>query len=201
MAGMKILRGAALVALAVAFSASISGCGQNGKGDTAGGAEESAAQEVRREPSGEKLLTAMKNVADAGKGFALKDATGLGRYVYHGQVDGYIACFRKEVPKLQAVDLYAVPKAEKCPDKLGAKVSAPEFPDLTGHRVDTSLVDALMAGYHPDRVKVFKTDDPKTQVTDPKPLAKWRVCTQKPAAGTEFDRSADVRLYVAEACS
>ncbi|MEV7892553.1 hypothetical protein ACWD3I_11395 [Streptomyces sp. NPDC002817] len=145
-------------------------------------------------------MAAMEDVADAGKGFALKDATNLGRYVYHGKVDGYVACFRKEVPKLQAVHLYAVPKSEKCPDKLGAKAAAPRFSNLVGNRVDDSLLAALMTGYHPDRLKVFNAADPQTPVAEPKSLAGWQVCTQQPPAGAEFKASAEVRLYAAKKC-
>ncbi|MBR8643562.1 hypothetical protein KEF29_39855 [Streptomyces tuirus] len=73
------------------------------------------------------LMAFMKETADAGKGFSLKDATTLGRYIYPGAAEGYVVCFEKEVPDLQAVDLYAVPDKEKCPARPGGKAPAPAF--------------------------------------------------------------------------
>ena len=190
------------VALIVAFSALIVACERNGNAEPhVADSSASGNQGVRTEPAGEKLLTAMKGVADAGKGFTLKDATGLRRYVYYGQVDAYIACFRKEVPKLQAVEIYAVPKAEACPKRLGMKVHASKLSNLVGRKVDASLLAVLMAGYYPDHVKVFKVDDPDAEVATPKALANWQVCVQEPRAGTEYVASTKVRLDVAKKCS
>lgn len=199
---MKRLRCATPVTLIAALSVLLVGCEQNGNAEpNSGGTGVSVNQGVRKEPSGEKLLTAMEDVADSGKGFALKDATNLGRYVYHGQVGEYTACFRKEVPKLQAVDIYAVPKVENCPERLGLKVPASKLSNLVGRKVETSLSAALIAGYYPERVKVFKVDAPESQVATPKSLASWRVCNQEPRAGTAYVASAEVRLYVSKKCA
>ncbi|MCX5328575.1 MULTISPECIES: hypothetical protein [unclassified Streptomyces] len=198
---MKRLGDSASAVLVFAISMLIVGCEQgstaepNTVDDTV-----STNQGLRKEPSREKLLTAMEDVADSGKGFALKDATSLGRYVYHGQVNEYTACFRKEVPKLQAVNIYAVPKAENCPERLGMKVPASKFSSLVGRKVDASLSAALIAGYYPDHVKVFKVKSPDSQVAAPQSLTNWLVCTQEPKAGTAYNSSAEVRLYVAKKC-
>ncbi|MEH0442260.1 hypothetical protein QA811_00950 [Streptomyces sp. B21-102] len=198
---MKRLGNSIPAVLLLAISMLLVGCEQDGTADpnTADGTV-STNQGLRKEPSRENLLTAMKDVADSGKGFALKDATSLGRYVYHGQVSEYTACFRNEVPKLQAVDIYAVPKSENCPERLGMKVPASKFSSLIGRKVDASLSAALIAGYYPDHVKVFKVESPDSQVTAPKSLASWLVCAQEPKAGTAYDSSAAVRLYVAKKC-
>lgn len=201
--GMKRPYYVAHVALIVVFSALIVACERNGSAqpNAADGSSASIYRGTRAEPAGEKLLTAMKDVADSGEGFTLKDATSLGRYVYHGQVGEYIACFRKGVPKLQAVEIYAVPKAESCPEKLGMKVQASKISSLVGQKLDASLMAVLVAGYYPDHVKVFKADAPESQVANPKSLASWQVCVQEPRAGTEYVASAKVRLYVAKKCS
>ncbi|WOX12254.1 hypothetical protein [Streptomyces sp. N50] len=199
---MKRPHYATSVALIIAFSALIVACGRNGNSEPNAADSSSASiyRGMRAEPSGEKLLTAMKDVADSGEGFTLKDATSLGRYVYHGQVGEYIACFRKGVPKLQAVEIYAVPKAESCPERLGMRVQASKLSSLVGQKLDASLLAVLVAGYYPDHVKVFKADAPESQVANPKSLASWQVCVQEPRAGTEYVASAKVRLYVAEKC-
>ncbi|WP_328932717.1 MULTISPECIES: hypothetical protein [unclassified Streptomyces] len=191
------------VALIIAFSASVVACERNGNAEpnAAGNSSAIIYRGMRAEPSGENLLTAMKDVADSGEGFTLKDATSLGRYVYHGQVGEYVACFRKGVPKLQAVEIYAVPKAESCPEKLGMKVQSSKLSSLVGQKLDASLLAVLVAGYYPDHVKVFKADAPESQVANPKSLASWQVCVQEPGAGTEYVASAKVRLYVAKKCS
>jgi hypothetical protein len=199
---MKRLCCATSVPLIVVLSALLVGCERNGNSEpNSGGTSISAGQGIQKEPSGEKLLTAMEDVSDSGKGFALKDATNLGRYVYHGQVGEYTACFRKEVPNLQAVDIYAVPKVETCPERLGLKVPASKISNLVGQKVEASLLAALIAGYYPERVKVFKVDAPESQVASPKSLASWRVCNQEPRVGTAYVASAEVRLYVAKKCA
>ncbi|MER5446238.1 hypothetical protein ABT065_11440 [Streptomyces sp. NPDC002764] len=146
-----------------------------------------------------KLLTVMEQTADDGKGFSLKDATGLGRYIYPGRAGEYVACFEKEVVQLQAVALYAVPRSESCPSRLGAEVPVPNVPEFRGGRLDDSLVKVLQAGYYPKRVRVFKVGD-RSPVASPKRLAGWRVCGQSPKHGSVFAASADVSLYVAKDC-
>lgn len=197
---MKRVRLAVTGALFVAFVVLTTACvaGGNHEADGAGG-EVGNARKATRTLGGRGLIAVMKETADAGKGFSLKDATNLGRYIYHGQADRYLACFEEEVPKMQAVDIYAVPATEKCPDRLGAEVPVPKAPDLSGGRVEESLLAALLTGYHPSRVKVFKANDSATPVP-PEPLANWRVCTQRPRAGMKFDASAPMKLYVAKEC-
>ncbi|MBR8643563.1 hypothetical protein KEF29_39860 [Streptomyces tuirus] len=56
-----------------------------------------------------------------------------------------------------------------------------------------------MTGYNPKRVKVVEVADPG-RVIEPKPAAKWRVCAQKPRAGTVFDASDELRLQAAKKC-
>ncbi|RST24805.1 hypothetical protein EF908_03270 [Streptomyces sp. WAC04770] len=146
-----------------------------------------------------KLIEVMKEIADSGKGFSLKDATNLGRYIYHGQVSEYLPCFAKEVPKLQAVDLYVVRATEKCPPTLGAKVAVPTVPDFTGQRLENSMLTALLTGYRPDHALVFKVNDDSSPAS-PEPLAKWQVCSQDPKAHTNFDALDHMNLYVAEDC-
>ena len=104
------------------------------------------------------------------------------------------------MPKLQAVNIYAVPKAENCPERLGMKVPASKFSSLVGRKVDASLSAAVIAGYYPDHVKVFKVKSPDSQVAAPQSLTNWLVCTQEPKAGTAYNSSAEVRLYVAKKC-
>ncbi|MGW6523148.1 hypothetical protein [Streptomyces sp. NPDC054962] len=181
--------------LAVASVVLVSGC--------AGGAEHGnvdGSHGVVRVSGRVKLLAVMEQTADAGKGFALKDATSLGRYIYLGQPERYIACFKREKPGMQAVELYAVPVVERCPDRLGAEVSAPKVPDLRNGKVEKSLISALVAGYDPKRLKVFKVEDPAVAVA-PKPLAQWQVCAQNPTAGTMFEASGEMRLQVAKRCA
>lgn len=141
----------------------------------------------------------MEEVADDGKGFSLRDATNLGRYIYPGQARKYFVCFEKEAARLQATDLYAVPATEDCPTRIGATIPVPKVPDLSGSRVQEALEKALIAGYYPNRVNLFKVGAPTKEVS-PKPLANWRVCHQEPKVGTTFDASADVKLHVATRC-
>ncbi|MFD0338821.1 hypothetical protein ACFVH0_08980 [Streptomyces sp. NPDC127117] len=144
-------------------------------------------------------MTVMKETADAGKGFSLKDATSLGRYIYEGRVQHYSACFEKEVPEFRAVDIYVVPVTERCPARPGVSVSVPKAPDLTGGRVEESLLEALLSGYYPKRLQVFKIGDSSKSVP-PRPLANWRVCAQNPEGGTKLDVAGSMKFYVAKKC-
>ena len=180
---------------AVAISATLlSACGDDGKRDESG-----RDGEVVRVSGRVKLVTAMEQAADAGKGFALKDATSVGRYIYLGKPEQYLVCFKKENSHMRAVDLYAVPIVEKCPARLGMPTAAPKVPKLSGEKVQESYVSAMMAGYDPKRLKVLNVEDPDTAI-DPKFVAQWRVCEQSPQAGTAFDPADEVRLQAAKRC-
>ncbi|MFF1833408.1 hypothetical protein ACFVXE_04225 [Streptomyces sp. NPDC058231] len=168
--------------------------GEAGDARNAGGT-----QKAVRVSAGTNLKSVMKDTADAGKGFSLKDATSLGRYIYFAAADRYVLCFKKDVPRMKAVDLYAVPVGERCPARIGARVPAPKVPRLSGKQVEKSLLAALVAGYNPKHVKVVNVADP-TKVIDPEPTAKWQVCAQEPQAGTAFDASDEVRVRVAVDC-
>jgi hypothetical protein len=141
----------------------------------------------------------MEQAADVGKGFALKDATSIGRYIYPGRPEQYVVCFKKENPQMEAVELYAVLAAENCPNRLGAHVPMPKVPNLNGDNLDESYASAMIAGYDPKRLKVFKVGDPATAI-DPKGAAQWQVCEQDPRAGVVFDPANDMRLQVAKRC-
>ncbi|MFF4347491.1 hypothetical protein [Streptomyces sp. NPDC001530] len=195
--------GAGLFAALLLASASACGTDDDGASPANGGrhasADKPSGSHAERSMVGLDLLTAMKQTADDGKGFGLKDATSLGRHVDPGQARKYVVCFEKVVPRLSAVDLFAVPSDEKCPKKRGAVAPAPETPDAVGKTLVGSLPGILMTGYDPKHIKVFKTSDPDTPV-QPKPLADWHVCAQSPKAGRDFDASADVELHVAKKC-
>lgn len=198
---MKRAKGVGRVILVAVLSILVTACEGSGRvGSGAISSNPAEAGKVQSEPVGKKLLTVMRETADDGKGFSLKDATGLGRYVYPGRAADYVACFRREVPKLHALALYAVPKEEKCPTRVGAEVPVPKVPDLTGRRLEDSLESGLMAGYNPKRLRVFKAGD-HTVVPSPRPLADWRVCSQSPKQRSDFDASVDMKLYVAKQCS
>jgi hypothetical protein len=136
-----------------------------------------------RAPERENLLTTMKKVSNA------------------GQADFYTACFEVAVPKLQAVDLYAVPTGEKCPSRLHGDAPPPSVPDFVGKRIQNSLIRALTTGYYPKRTKVFKDPDFSKGAVPPKPLANWTVCGQQPQAGTVFRAMDTIKLYAAKDCT
>jgi hypothetical protein len=198
---MMRVRGAVWAALVAASTVLVTACGGGGDPDKADSTRKAApvTGSAKQVPGRADLMAFMKETADAGKGFSLKDATALGRYIYPGAAEGYVVCFENEVPDLEAVDLYAVPDKENCPARLGGKAPAPRVPDLSGKQVEESLVEVLVTGYNPKRVKVVEADDPG-RVIEPKPAAKWRVCAQKPRAGTVFDASDELRLEAAKKC-
>ncbi|WP_328342985.1 hypothetical protein OG873_27755 [Streptomyces violaceus] len=198
---MMRVRGAAWVALVAALAVLATACGGSGDPDKSDSARKAAPApgKAKPVPGRADLMAFMKETADTGKGFALKDATALGRYIYPAAAKGYVVCFEKEVPDLAAVDLYAVPDKENCPARPGGKAPALRVPDLNGKQVEESLVEALVTGYNPKRVKVAEAGDPG-RVIEPKPAAKWRVCAQKPRAGTVFDASDGLRLQAAKKC-
>ncbi|TYR65402.1 hypothetical protein [Streptomyces parvus] len=198
---MKSARYVAGVVFPALLMVAVSGCVDGGNqtpSPESDGAERN--KNVIRDLKGEELLAVMKETADAGKGFSLRDATNLERYIYHGRANRYVACFGKEAPKLQAVDLYAVPEGEKCPDELGSVAPAPRIPDLVGQPVEKSFLELLLTGYPPERIKVFKVENPAVPVS-PEPLAKWRVCAQQPNPNAKFDASDRAKIHVATKCS
>ncbi|MGW2885816.1 hypothetical protein ACWDDN_10765 [Streptomyces griseoruber] len=191
---MTAVRGVFVLSIVAISTTLLSACVGGGKSD-----ESSRDQEVVRVTGRVKLVTAIEQAADAGEGFALRDATSIGRYIYLGKPEGYLVCFKKENLKMQAVELYAVPEVENCPTRLGAHMATPEVPKLIGDEVQESYVSAMMAGYAPKRLKVFNADDPDTAM-DPKSVAQWEVCEQSPRTGEAFDPADEMRLQVAERC-
>lgn len=176
----------------VFLASSCSGSGEREKDDRGGS--------VVRFSGEVGLMSVMEQAADAGKGFSLRDATNLDRYIYPGNPKGYFACFKRDSPEVQAVDFYAVPVAEGCPVRLGAQVPVPEIPELRGVAVGESYVAAMMAGYEPKFLKVFKIGTLAVEV-DPKSVAQWRVCMQNPLPGGKFDAKREMWLQVSESCS
>ncbi|MEV6052334.1 hypothetical protein [Streptomyces sp. NPDC052107] len=200
---MKNFQRAIGISAVAAFTMLGTACDRGGGGGTEGaGSRPGGPQHVMRAPDGENLLTTMKKVADNGKGFSLKDATSLDRYIYPAEAKAFVTCFQVADPKMQAVDIYASPKTEKCPVRLHARVTAPKVPKLTGARVDESLLKALNTGYFPDRLKVSRSSDFGNPVpmASAKPFASWRVCAQNPESGTAFDAKMQMKLYAAKKC-
>ncbi|MEV6289146.1 hypothetical protein AB0M41_01650 [Streptomyces sp. NPDC051896] len=199
---MKNIQRAIGISAVAVFTMLGTACDRGGGTEGAGNRPAGGPQHVTRAPEGEDLLTTMKKVADSGKGFSLKDATSLDRYIYPAEAKAFVTCFQVAEPKMQAVDIYAAPKTEKCPVRLHARVTAPKVPKLTGERVDESLLKALNTGYFPNRLKVSTSSDFGNPVpmASAKPFANWHVCAQNPGSGAVFDAKMQLKLYAAKKC-
>ncbi|MFE0448105.1 MULTISPECIES: PASTA domain-containing protein [Streptomyces] len=184
-------------AASLAILAGITGCGSDTAGDehskpvAAHAGNESAAT-----PAKGPLDVAMQEKADQKKGFSLRDATGLNRYVSPAHAEEFKVCFEKEKPKLSAVILFAVRDSEACPEKVGAERKADATPNVVGVRLRAASDRLVLAGYTPQRIHVDITGEPLSKERS------WSstVCEQSPAAGTPFSADLEPRLVISASC-
>ncbi|MBR8642972.1 PASTA domain-containing protein [Streptomyces tuirus] len=157
-----------------------------------------AADEERGEPvaaQGEAESTAhpaegplddvMKEKADEGKGFSLRDATDLNRYVSPAHAEKFKVCFEEEKPNLRAVVLFTVRSSETCPPKVGAEWKADATPDVVGMDLRKATDRLVLTGYTPQHIHVDATGGTVTKERS----WSYKVCTQSPAVGTPSRRN------------
>ncbi|NUT29147.1 MAG: hypothetical protein HOV84_25115 [Streptomyces sp.] len=145
------------------------------------------------------LDTAMKTAADQGKGFSLRDATSLGRYISPAYASHFKACFEKQKPNLSAVDYFAVRRSEKCPLRVGGDMPPGKTPKVLGVNLRKAAQQLVEAGFAPDHISV-DTLDAKGRRTGGRHWS-WKVCKQNPTAGTPFSADLRPKLVVEASCS
>ncbi|MGI5378336.1 hypothetical protein ACQEV2_29625 [Streptomyces sp. CA-251387] len=145
------------------------------------------------------LDTAMKAAADQGKGFALRDATSLGRYISPAYAGNFKACFEKQKPNLRAVDFFAVRRSEKCPLRVGDDIPPGKTPKVLGVSLRTAVHQLVEAGFAPDHISVDTLDEAGNRTNERH--WSWEVCTQNPTAGTPFSADLKPKLVVEASCS
>ncbi|CAL9488976.1 hypothetical protein [Streptomyces sp. enrichment culture] len=187
----------ASAAAALTILAGITACGSGAAGEERGKpvaahAENESAARLAEGP----LDIAMKEKADQGKGFALRDATSLDRYVSPAHAKKFKVCFEKEKPNLSAVVLFAVRSSETCPRKVGAGGEADATPNVVGMRLRKAADRLVLAGHAPKRIRVDATGDPVSEARS----WSYEVCEQSPAAGAPFSADRGPWLVIAASC-
>lgn len=189
----------AIAALAILGGATA--CGHQGTAD-----EERAASSAARTADESSIRrvnlpldTAMKAAADQGKGFSLRDATSLGRYISPAYASHFKACFEKQKPNLSAVDYFAVRRSEKCPPRIGEDMPPGKTPKVLGVNLRKAVHQLVEAGFAPDHISV-DTLDANGRRTGGRHWS-WEVCKQKPPAGTPFSADLRPKLVVEASCS
>ncbi|MFJ6650514.1 PASTA domain-containing protein [Streptomyces sp. NPDC091290] len=180
----------AVTALTILLAATA--CGEQGSGSA------SAERETPVRSVNGRLDTAIKATADQGKGFSLKDATSLGRFVNLAHAKDFKVCFEKERPELSAVDIFAVPRSERCPLQLGEERLPGKTPEVLGLSVREAVGRLTDAGYHPKSISVEVKDKDGRKV-DGRHWS-WKVCKQNPVAGATFSADSKPRVLVQASC-
>ncbi|WP_164302433.1 PASTA domain-containing protein [Streptomyces sp. SID14478] len=184
-------------ALAIGLLAMVAGT------SACGGATEGEAHKNAPAPSARvitmRLDAAMEKTADQGKGFALRDATSLGRYISPAGAKNFKTCFERDKPKLSAVEIFVVRRPETCPSRIGGAIPPEQVPAVTGMDVRTAAERLVALGYDPKHISVDaeQQDGHKAKGTH----WSWKVCAQTPAAGTPFSAKAMPKVTVRSACS
>lgn len=171
----------------------VTACGKHG--DDGDGAE----RETPVRPVEGRLDKRMKAAADDGKGFSLKDATSLNRYISPAQARDFKACYARDRPEISAVDLFAVPRAESCPARLGEEALPGKTPKVLGLSVREASNRLTAAGYSPQSISVNLEGEGADTVEEHR--WSWQVCEQSPAAGTLFSADSNPRLVAKASCS
>ncbi|MFI7412576.1 hypothetical protein ACIBU0_28275 [Streptomyces sp. NPDC049627] len=194
----RVLAGSAA---ALAILGSATACGHQGTT----GEERTESTEVRATDEASvrrvdlPLDTAMKAAADQGKGFSLRDATSLGRYISPAYASRFKACFERQKPNLKAVDFFVVRRSEKCPLRVGDDMPPGTTPKVLGVTLRKAVHQLVEAGFAPDHISV-DTLDAKGHKTNERHWS-WEVCTQNPTAGTPFSAALKPKLVVKASCS
>lgn len=176
----------------------ITACGSDTAGETREGpVAASDASESPTRPAEGPLYTAMTEKADEGKGFSLRDATGLDRHVSPAHAKKFKVCFEKEKPNLRAVVLYAVRNSETCPHKVGTGGKADGTPDVVGTRLRKATDQLVLTGYPPKHIHVDVDGEPVSEARS----WSYEVCRQSPAAGTPFSSDLEPRLVISASCA
>ncbi|MFF8031696.1 PASTA domain-containing protein [Streptomyces sp. NPDC016626] len=175
----------------------VTACGSGAAGEERG--DPVAVQdedESTTRPAKGPLDIAMKEKADQRKGFALRDATGLDRYVSPAHAKKFKVCFEKNKPNLGAVVIFAVRNSETCPRKVGTQREVGTTPNVVGMHLREAADRLVLAGYAPKRIHVDATGEPVSEARS----WSYRVCEQSPAAGTPFSADLGPRLVIAASC-
>ncbi|GHD20232.1 hypothetical protein GCM10010313_52430 [Streptomyces violarus] len=175
----------------------ITACSSGTAGEERG--EPVAAQgevESTAHPAEGPLDAVMKEKADEGKGFSLRDATDLNRYVSPAHAEKFKVCFEKEKPNLSAVVLFTVRSSERCPPRVGAEGKADATPDLVGMELRKATDRLVLTGYTPKHIHVDATGG---TVSEERSWS-YKVCRQNPAVGTPFSADLEPRLVIAASC-
>ncbi|MFF7451308.1 MULTISPECIES: hypothetical protein [unclassified Streptomyces] len=188
-------------AAALAILAGATACG-SGNADEEG--REPVAASTQKEslarPAKGPLDVAMRKTADQRKGFSLRDATSLGRYVSPAYAKKFKVCFEKEKPNLSAVVLFAVRNSETCPHKIGAEAKAgakaDATPDVVGTRLRKATEQLVLAGHAPQHIHV----DVSGKAVSTERSWSYEVCEQTPSAGTPFSADLRPRLVISASC-
>lgn len=173
-------------AATLAIFAGVSACGSATAGEEHG--KPAAANDESESPilpAKGPLDSAMRETADQRKGFSLRDATGLNRYVSPAHAKKFKVCFEKEKPNLSAVIFFAVRNSETCPSKVGAEVKAGATPNVVGTQLRKATDQLVLAGYAPPHIRV----DVSGKAVSKERSWSYEVCGQTPAAGTPSRRT------------
>jgi hypothetical protein len=182
---------------ALAILAGTTACGSGTAGEEHG--EPVAASdenESTAHPTKGPLDIAMRENADQSKGFSLRDATRLDRYVSPAHAKKFKVCFEKEKPNLSAVILFAVRNSETCPEKVGAEAKADVTPNVVGTHLRKAADQLVLAGYAPTHIRVDVTG----KTVSKERSWSYEVCRQTPAAGTPFSADLRPRLVISASC-
>ncbi|MEV7890750.1 hypothetical protein ACWD3I_42070 [Streptomyces sp. NPDC002817] len=184
-------------AAALAILAGATACG-SGTADEERGepVAANAESESLTRPAKGPLDIAMRETADRRKGFSLRDATGLGRYVSPAYAKKFQVCFEKEKPNLSAVILFAVRNSETCPQKIGAEAKADATPDVVRTQLRKATDQLVLAGYAPPHIRV----DVSGKAVSKERSWSYEVCEQTPSAGTPFSANLRPRLVISASC-
>ncbi|MFC9506048.1 hypothetical protein [Streptomyces sp. NPDC057002] len=177
--------------------AGVTACGSGTAGEERG--EPVAAHgeaESTAHPAKGPLDVVMKEKADEGKGFSLRDATDLNRYVSPAHAEKFKVCFEKEKPDLKAVVLFTVRSSETCPPRVGAEGKADATPDIEGMALRKATDRLVLSGYTPRHIHVDATGGTVSKERS----WSYKVCEQSPAAGTPFSADVKARLVIAASC-
>ncbi|CAM5387267.1 hypothetical protein SPURM210S_07802 [Streptomyces purpurascens] len=184
-------------AAALTVLAGMTACGSGASGEERG--EPVAAHgeaESTAHPAEGPLNVVMKEKADEGKGFSLRDATDLNRYVSPAHAEKFKVCFEKEKPSLSAVVLFTVRSSETCPPRVGAEGKADATPDVVGTELRKATDRLVLTGYTPKHIHVDATGGTVSKERS----WSYKVCEQSPTAGTPFSADLEPRLVIAASC-
>ncbi|GAA2388545.1 PASTA domain-containing protein [Streptomyces coeruleofuscus] len=184
-------------AAALTVLAGITACSSGPAGEERG--ERVAAHgeaESTARPAEGPLDVVMGEKADEGKGFSLRDATDLNRYVSPAHAEKFKVCFEQEKPHLSAVVLFTVRSSETCPPRVGAEWKADATPDVVGMDLRRATDRLLLTGYTPKHIHVDATGGTVSKERS----WSYKICRQSPAAGTPFSADLEPRLVIAASC-